>query len=219
MQNRGRKIFREMRKRKFVRPDNIQSASRDRFLAGFALAEVIVSVGLIALVMTGVGVLATRTLAANRIVQQDVVAAQLALEGAELVRNIRDSNWIEGNREDGRGAPGQCDSPPNWRVNLCDRDGPNLKQRIDAATVGTDGLVFDASEPLLLLQLDGTYGYGTDPGTKATPFRRSIILNTESDVEMGISVIMKWCPTATATCPGRERSFIVEDRLFNWIPR
>jgi len=61
--------------------------------AGFSLIELIVAIGLI-----GVGLLSVASLAAQNVRVQyynrnSLISSQLAQEGLELARNIRDNNW------------------------------------------------------------------------------------------------------------------------------
>jgi type II secretory pathway pseudopilin PulG len=63
---------------------------------GFTLLEVIVAISLITVGMIGISSLITQTISSARFSFQKLTAAYLAQEGIEIVRNIRDKNWLEG---------------------------------------------------------------------------------------------------------------------------
>lgn len=62
--------------------------------AGFTLIETIMAVVVIALIITAVAELTQSSLRAARTTMQDFRASQHAEEGLEIIRNIRDSNWM-----------------------------------------------------------------------------------------------------------------------------
>lgn len=61
--------------------------------AGFTLVEVIVATSIITVGVLSTVVVANVTVQASNANQDSVVATNLAREGIELVRNLRDSNW------------------------------------------------------------------------------------------------------------------------------
>ena len=60
----------------------------------FTLIEVIIALFLITVGMLGPFALLQKTLAFTAITSSQLVASYLAQEGVELVRNIRDTNWL-----------------------------------------------------------------------------------------------------------------------------
>jgi type II secretory pathway pseudopilin PulG len=63
---------------------------------GFGLLEVIISISVIILVVGGTVTLGNSALRNNTISQERTVAYNLAREGVEVVRQIRDTKWING---------------------------------------------------------------------------------------------------------------------------
>lgn len=188
---------------------------------GVSLIEVLIALGIIAVGFGGMAILAGRSVSVIRDARANLIAANLAQEGVEIIRNLRDQNWIEENRADGVGATPDCAPAPDgggtWRAaGMCDATyGP------DRTTPNTDGDRLGPTqtnvEKLLCLQTDGTYTYGP-PCAETTPFRREVSLQTASACEMLVISRVRWCPTPTASCPGRERVLEVHDRLRNWFP-
>ena len=203
--------------------------------AGFGLAEVLIAIGVITVTFGAITTLILQSFHARRAVRDDLVAANLALEGVELVRAIRDGNWVWSvtpKRVDNNGSicAGAAGSVTSWRWRLCDTSsGPPFRDRLDSRGSFTNPPVLDPNGDTMLLNLlsNGEYAYGG--GGTPTPFRRVITLSTppdivatprnESTTEMIVRVDIRWCPTLVTSCPGKQRTLIVEDRLFNWIPR
>ncbi len=78
---------------------------------GFSLPEVMVGVAVLASVVVASTSLLVTTMRTNNNNAKRLVAMNLAAEGVEAVRNIRDSNWLQGidwraNTEEGRGLWG-----------------------------------------------------------------------------------------------------------------
>ncbi len=62
---------------------------------GQTLIEAIVAIGIIIMVLTTAFVLAGRTIRMGTVSRQKLQAINLAQQGIEAVRNIRDTNWIQ----------------------------------------------------------------------------------------------------------------------------
>lgn len=63
---------------------------------GFTLIEVIAAIGIISIGFVGSLVLLSKASSQATAIKDKVVAAHLAAEGVEVIRNLRDSNWLEG---------------------------------------------------------------------------------------------------------------------------
>lgn len=66
-----------------------------RFLTGFTLIEVAVAIFVITIGALGIFGLIQKTITFNSILSSKLTASYLAQEGIEIVRNIRDTNWLE----------------------------------------------------------------------------------------------------------------------------
>lgn len=77
---------------------------------GFSILEVVVALYIITMGLIGVLALVVQNIQAEYINTKTLVASQLAQEGLELVRNIRDTNWlINANWKDCDSAGSNCD--------------------------------------------------------------------------------------------------------------
>ncbi|OHB24271.1 MAG: hypothetical protein A3F96_00155 [Parcubacteria group bacterium RIFCSPLOWO2_12_FULL_40_10] len=155
---------------------------------GFTLIEVIVSVSLLSLVAVGSMFAITLSLKSAARIKNNLIAANLAQEGMEVVRNIRDKDWHLGN---------------SFGVSL-----PN----------GTYNISWDSALPapfsdiFLKKNLNGYYNYvaGAD-----TIFKRKIIIENSaqnpSTVEKVVKVEITWQEKG-----GIPKLIQAEERLFNW---
>ena len=66
-------------------------------LSGFSILEVIVSFYIVSMGMVGLLSLIIQNTQVQNINKNDLIAVQLAQEGTELVRRVRDNNWLIGN--------------------------------------------------------------------------------------------------------------------------
>lgn len=80
--------------KKFFRKTKNELYPRNNKLAGFSFIEVMFSVALVAIGITAVLQLMAGSLDQTLDSKNQVIATELAQEGIELVRNIRDNNWL-----------------------------------------------------------------------------------------------------------------------------
>lgn len=157
--------------------------------AGFSLLEVIVALYILLVGIVGVMSLIVGATQAGAVSASRLLAANLAQEGIEVVKNIRDLNY------DGNGWT-------NWHANLV--AGNYLVQYNDTSLrpYANTILLYDAAA--------GLYSYSGGSVGKFN-FRRTINL---SNIVNGVSV--KVISTVSWTENGRNHSLAVEDDLWNW---
>ncbi len=158
------------------------------FNKSFTLIEIIVATFLITVGTVGAFALIQRTVAFTAISSSRLVAANLAQEGIEIVRNIRDGNWLEA-----RTNPGI-----SWDDGLagcstgCEADYNDLILSPDASR--------------FLKVENGFYNY--DSGTN-THYKRKITLVPQVDI-LEVSVEVTWQERA------RMHQVISQTKLYNW---
>lgn len=64
-------------------------------MRSFTLLEVILAITVLTLAVGGSFVLISQTIASVSVVQSKLIASYLAQEGIEIVKNIRDTNWLK----------------------------------------------------------------------------------------------------------------------------
>jgi Tfp pilus assembly protein PilV len=154
---------------------------------GFTILEAIFTFTIIVVGFSGVMTLILNTARYSQINNYNLVAAYLAQEGLELVRNIRDSNWMAGN---------------NWSIG----DGSYI---ID---YNSFLMTFDPADPDdSNLYIDGNGFYSHNSGTE-TIFKRVIGISTcDTDDCILVSSTVSWSDF------GITRSITVSERLYNWF--
>lgn len=159
----------------------------------FTLIEVIVSVAVILTALVATISLVTFSTSSIRINKSKIIAFGLAQEGLEIVKNIRDNNWLHN-------CPA-CDrrTAANWRIGL---GTGNWRIQYD-----TESLLSFSSTPLKL-NSSGFYQYGAGSNT---PFYRRINIQYPNDDQIEIISEVTW------TEGGRGQTVSIESRYYNWL--
>lgn len=156
-------------------------------MRGFTLVEVIVAIGIISLVSVGVmfGISLNLTSAAR--IKNNLIASNLAQEGLEIVRSIRDRDWHLGNSFGSSLANGTY---------IVDWDSQSL-------------LTF--SDMFLKVDSNGLYNYSSG---QDTAFKRKIIIENSGQnpatIEKVAKVEVSWQEKSGP------KTIQAELRLFNW---
>lgn len=155
---------------------------------GFTLLEVVIAVFFVTVSMGGVFTVIQKSFDIISISGSRLVAANLAQEGIEVVRNIRDTNWLEGENWDTGLSAGE------WEVQYDDGDGD--------LTLWSD--------PGMYLNIDanGFYSYGAGDQTR---FKRKIIISDELDGSKKIIVDIMWKERG-----GKEYTYTAQGLLYDW---
>ena len=157
---------------------------------GFTLIEVIVAIFILTVGIGGSFMLIQQTLAGVSIVESRLIAIYLGQEGIEVIRNIRDNNWLE-QRESLQVPP-----DPLWNhgltscyppVSCCEADYNTDTSLLDPL-VTVAGCDFD---DLHYLNLDGNGLYSYSAGAQ-TKFKRKIFIEEIDENKMKVTVIVQW---------------------------
>ncbi|MBI2278634.1 MAG: hypothetical protein HYU81_01060 [Candidatus Brennerbacteria bacterium] len=157
---------------------------------GSSLAESMVALGLVVVGLLGVVALFTRSFALNRGVMNRTIAAGLAAEGIEVVKNIIDTNVAE------RGS-GQ------WTEFLTEGSFT-----VDYGSVA-GAVLFPASGARLRLN-EGSGLYALAGGGAETIFKRRVTIAFPSEREVRVGATVEWDER------GEVELIDVEDHFFNW---
>lgn len=169
--------------------------------AGYMLTEGIIASAIIATAVVGILALLASSLRIAQFSKSQLIASMLAQEGIEVVRAIRDANWIQGalfgchlgsgdyqvEYNTAFAEPGVCAPPP-----------------------------FFTGSPIKFDSATGRYQYAVGVNTEFT--RRIIIVNLDSSLNPGpdtdeIRVISRVSWTARSI----PFAIDVEEHLFNWF--
>lgn len=157
---------------------------------GFTIIETLTAISVILIGIVGIYSIVPHSLLWEQINIDRFIALQLAREGLELVRNLRDTNWIQKKTwNEGLTNEGltYCSSPTLCEI---DYDDSNLSSSTDR---------------FLKINTKGFYQY--EDG-KETKFKRKIeITKCKTDTEcLKIKTIVKWT----------DKEISLEEHLYNW---
>lgn len=157
---------------------------------GFSLLEVIIAIFVITTGIVGAMNLINYSVSSVAVGKSQIIAASLSQEGLEVVRNIRDTNWIE-----------QLTNPSLlWNDGLADGNYCIQYNSNSLSPLGTN--------PVLNINSNGFYLYDiTKPDTM---LRRKISITNISANEIKVVSEVAWAER------GRSFSVSAEERLFNW---
>ncbi|MFZ3073861.1 MAG: prepilin-type N-terminal cleavage/methylation domain-containing protein [Minisyncoccales bacterium] len=172
---------------------------------GFTLVEVMTALTIIMVGIVGVYGLINQTLSASKTASMQLTAAYLGKEGIEIVRNIRDSNYLKSLN----GEPGY-DQEHSWMSGLTSSGSP---ENVNCST--STGCAADYSMQALSLGYANTplkfngsfYNYST--GVE-TPYKRIITVNHSGGNFLEVVVSVNWVEH------GRNHSMTVRENLYNW---
>ncbi len=192
------------------------------------MLEAVIASGIIVTAVAAALTLVSRSIAAEKAAEDAIVAGNLAREGIEVVRNIRDSNWLAGAAWDGgiAGAAGDTTGVPifnpatnAWNVDfapsaITDAEAVVYRYATGAGNAVVGLFVQAASRPSAAV---------------ATPFSRLLTLDPICYDGVG-----GWAVSADGTCgsnekigirvtsrvqwqsPGGPRAVTMDEQLFNW---
>lgn len=130
----------------------------------FSLVEVLVAISILVGSTVSVTFLVSNAIKTATSTRSNLIAAQLAQEGIEIVRSLRDENWIDGN---------------NFNAGL------GGVHRVDWIS----GKLPPSGNPPLLF--DSNYGYNYSSGV-ATPFVRIVSVDNTNAEEITVEVEIIW---------------------------
>jgi len=172
---------------------------------GFMLLELIIGIFILIVAVAGIHSLVSRFFVYNRYLCSKMTAAYLTQEGIEIVKNIRDTNWIEGGGwTEGifccEPASSNYSCPPHTSCvcNMCEGDFEST--RLSTVSINNHKLEIDAN---------GFFGYPAF-GTR-TDFERIISVSKQADDYIEVCVTTQW---------GEEtEKYKVKacDKLYNWF--
>jgi prepilin-type N-terminal cleavage/methylation domain-containing protein len=164
----------------------------NRSKKGFTLVEVLVAILLLFIVISASTALVTKALSSTQSTKSKFIASYLAQEGLELVRNIRDSNWVES----------QTDPAIPWDEELSAGDW-----EIDYQSQN----MFSYSDRKLNINSSGFYNYNS--GTQ-TAFTRKISIQKIDDA--GNEYHLRVTSQVGWSLRGINYNLLAIEDLYNW---
>jgi hypothetical protein len=169
----------------------------------FTLMEAIVAIFVITTGVVGVYSLVTQTISSATFSKDKLIAAYLAQEGIEIVRNIRDTNWLEGGTnpwyEGLTGCSTGCEVD-YYCTTVVDPDSTNPPSHNCLASYGGGNF--------LKLDANNFYNYATGTETK---FKRKITIGAGPITDsLNIKVEVFWQEK------GKPYKVEAQENLYNW---
>ena len=164
----------------------------------FTLVEVLIAISILTIGILSGFILITKVLYNTAVIQDRLTASFLTQEGIELVRQVRDSNFLQ--IMNGESV--------EWKDGLADgsytiESKAGSEQPITLTSVDTgEGSNFRYDDDTKI------YNYTTG---EPTTFNREIKITTINDDEIRVESIMEW------TTKRIDFTLTVEDHLFNWL--
>jgi len=188
----------------FFDPNLVKSISPK----GFTLLEVILAITVLTIAMGGSFALISQTIASVSTIQSKLTASYLAQEGIELVKNIRDNNWLKFQPWDQGLEGGDC-----WEGDYQTGAYPGYSSLTSCPfPYQYDNLRF------LGIDENGFCGYSYFPGNE-TIFKRKITISDKEDLDdppdgeidrLKVSVEVIWKEK------GKIQSIKAQEYLYNW---
>lgn len=175
---------------------------------GFTLIEVIIAISILTIAVGGSFALIQQTLVVVSLNQSELIASYLTQEGIEIVRNIRDNNWLD--QKDSLETPPQplwddgltvCQPPANCCEGDYKTDIPFNSSLASFPNCDYNNLHY------LNIDENGFYGYS---GTTPTKFKRKINVTKVDANTLEVSVDVQWQER------GRAHNIKAQDYLYNW---
>jgi len=210
--------------------------------SGQGLLELVVAIGVISVGLFSVWNLFISNFNGEQEAGARILATNLAREGVEVVKNIRDSNWLAVDNNDDCSYNGQPFSPCFWDSGLSGENNDNTAIIKDIASpdVYLDFSPNNIDENNTRIYLDsGNSGlYVHNNSGQATSYHRLITINSvccndadtdlkcdnlavdfevrdlclENELKIGLDVKS----TVTWMINGHRREISIQERLFNW---
>jgi prepilin-type N-terminal cleavage/methylation domain-containing protein len=172
---------------------------------GFTLVETLVAISILVMSITGAFTAAQNGISSAIYSKDQIIAFNLAAEGAEQIRNLRDENGIKGQ---------------NWLTGIANSSGDpcyfGKVCTVDAVNTDVNGKpIMAACSGALgtcpVLKQDPTNGfYGYASGWTDTTFKREISLTSINSHEISILVRVSWSKGLV------NRQFDIKENLFDW---
>ncbi|MBU2539798.1 hypothetical protein KJ786_01390 [Patescibacteria group bacterium] len=164
---------------------------------GLTMIEAIIATFILVVAIIGSYLIFVEISSTTKVISSRLTAAYLAQEGMEIIRNIRDTNWLKevswSDLIDGVPCSSGCEV--DYRT-----------EQGDTSTLFSWG----TSGNYLKLDENNYYSYSIHPLAIATKFKRKIITTHLNDNTLGVSVLVQWEDR------GKPYEFLVEGYLYNW---
>jgi prepilin-type N-terminal cleavage/methylation domain-containing protein len=202
---------------------------------GFTLIEIVIAIFIMSIAVVGVFSAYSMMVILTSDSADRLTASYLAQEGIEVIRNIRDKNWLNMFccTNGGAGCPADsCDPAPAWLDGLMSDSVSTKNCIVDYKTTASKAVPVpswsDGEPDYLYIDSAGFYSLSTEGETK-TKFKRKIILEKKpidslNNYALKVTVEVSWNQKLTLLGDGEQAGTCNEGRncikavetLYNW---
>jgi Tfp pilus assembly protein PilV len=158
---------------------------------GFTLVEALVSLTLLTVALVPAFYQATQAVSLSLTVRNSMTASNLAVEGVEVVRAVRDANWFAG-------------SPFAQGLDSCAPASGGCRVEYDSTAV----LPLSGNAPLRYDLINGLYQYAAGDDSD---FSRRITIEQITPKELQVVSEVSW------TERNIDKTFAIEYHLYDWL--
>ena len=187
-----------------LNPAKREFRQRRNYLTGFTLLEVIFAIFVILVGVIGAYTVIQKAISHTYQSSLQLTAAYLAQEGIEIVRNIRDANWVQGETNWNDGLAGVVSE--DWEADYTTTTFKGTVYDDCGVASGYNCHSYSASN-YLKISNGGFYCYN---GGDETPFTRKITITPDGD-KLNVSVEVEWEYKGDAYGP-----VTVQEILYKW---
>lgn len=155
---------------------------------GFTLLETMFAILIVSIGILGIHNGMNFAIRNTQKARENFVGTYLAQEGIEIVKNVRDNNWINDNTDS-----------TDWLIGLDVCSSGCYADYQSASLTPGEG-------DFLRLNSDGFYGYSSDPDPKTIYKRKITIAQTANPDELDVTVDVSWKGVTTT----------VKENIYNW---
>ncbi len=179
---------------------------------GQGLLEMIFAIGIMLIVVSAILGLTTANLVGQKESESQIIANNLAREGIEVVRNIRDSNWLAG---------------ANWDKGLTEFLNLQHEGITEFDSQNNTWTVAAPDSDLLYISPDGIYSHTPTAESEQSVFHRHLTFYNICQDQSGEEEIkssdcntrkigLKIISEVSWSDRGRQRLVTLEDLLYDW---
>ena len=167
---------------------------------GFTMVEMMVAIFVLLVGITGGVAAIVKVITLTSVASSKLTAVYLVQEGLELVRNIRDTNWLEART-----------AANDWDEGINPLDPSNCDTGCIVDYLNTQSL-----HPNLnpytgqFLKIDNTFGYYSYSAPNQTKFQRKITIGKPSNDILDVTLEVMWMDR------GASYTVTAREQLYNW---
>lgn len=180
---------------------------RIRDTRGFTLLETLVAIAILTISITGPLAFAQTGLRASFIARDQMIAFALAQDAIESIKNIRDTNALQGN-------------PWLSFLDACINGACNIDTSVDVNRLTSNHIQNCVNDFCPLMKFNDSTGvYSFNPADPESIFHRTIFMRPATDAsgsnkadEYVVVVEVEWDTHSTL----QNRRIVVQENIFNW---